>query len=88
MDPSITRTFPCPSCDTLPHQPPSPLPQGTKQLLDLARSFNNLQAFVHVSSAYTNMNAKPGSLVEESIYRLSYGDQLVNDHELVQVGVL
>ena len=60
--------------------------QGTKQLLDLARSFNNLQAFVHVSSAYTNMNAKPGSLVEESIYRLSYGDQLVNDHELVQVG--
>jgi fatty acyl-CoA reductase len=60
--------------------------EGTRQLLDLSRSFDNLRAFVHVSSAYTNMNATPGSLVHESIYRLSYGDQLVDDQELVQVG--
>lgn len=40
---------------------------------------------MHVSSAYTNMNAPPGSLVHESIYPLSYGDQLVDDNELVQV---
>jgi fatty acyl-CoA reductase len=60
--------------------------EGTRQLLDMARSFDNLQAFVHVSSAYTNMNAEPGSLVKEAIYPLSYGDQLVDDHELVQVG--
>jgi fatty acyl-CoA reductase len=59
--------------------------EGTRQLLDLARSFNSLQAFVHVSSAYTNMNATPGSLVHESIYRLSYGDQLVSDQDLVRV---
>jgi fatty acyl-CoA reductase len=62
--------------------------EGTKQLLDMSRSFKNLKAFVHVSSAYTNMHATPGSLVQESIYRLAYGDQLVDDHELVQVGKL
>lgn len=59
--------------------------EGTRQLLDMARSFNSLNAFVHVSSAYTNMNATPGSLVKEAIYPLSYGDQAVCDHELVQV---
>ena len=59
--------------------------EGTRQLLEIANSFHNLKAFVHVSSAYTNMNATPGSLVQESIYPLSYGDQLVSDSELVQV---
>lgn len=59
--------------------------EGTRQLLDIANTFANLQAFVHVSSAYTNMNATPGSLVHESIYPLSYGDQPVEDSELVQV---
>ena len=59
--------------------------EGTRQLLDIARSFNDLRAFVHVSSAYTNMNATQGSLVKEAIYPLSYGDQPVDDHELVQV---
>jgi hypothetical protein len=51
----------------------------------LAATFGGLKAFVHVSSAYTNMNATPGSLVHESIYPLTYGDQPVVDSELVQV---
>lgn len=59
--------------------------EGTRQLLNLARSFSNLAAFVHVSSAYTNMNAEQGSLVKEAIYPLSHGDQPVDDHDLVQV---
>lgn len=61
--------------------------EGTRQLLNLARSFSNLQAFVHVSSAYTNMNRASGSLVKEAIYPLSYGDMPVDDHELVQVKI-
>ena len=69
------------------HPPTPPVLQGTRQLLALASSFNDLRSFVHVSSAYTNMNAPPGSLVGESLYRLAYGDQPVNDHDLVQVGV-
>jgi fatty acyl-CoA reductase len=59
--------------------------EGTRQLLKLCCYFNNLQSFVHVSSAYTNMNAPVGSLVKEAIYPLSYGDNLVDDYELVQV---
>jgi fatty acyl-CoA reductase len=59
--------------------------EGTRHLLELASSFDDLKAFVHVSSAYTNMNATPGSLVSESLYPLKYGDQLVVDSELVQV---
>jgi len=62
--------------------------EGTRQLLDIANTFDNLKAFVHVSSAYTNMNATPGSLVQESIYPLSYGDQPVVDADLVQVSSL
>jgi hypothetical protein len=31
------------------------------------------------------MNAPVGSLVKEAIYPLSYGDNLVDDYELVQV---
>eukprot|EP00882_Tetradesmus_deserticola_P006829 GHRQ01007191.1.p1 GENE.GHRQ01007191.1~~GHRQ01007191.1.p1 ORF type:complete len:264 (+),score=67.51 GHRQ01007191.1:414-1205(+) len=58
--------------------------EGTRQLLKLCCYFNNLQSFVHVSSAYTNMNAPVGSLVKEAIYPLSYGDNLVDDYELVQ----
>eukprot|EP00775_Hariotina_reticulata_P006278 gene6278-6517_t len=58
--------------------------EGTRQLLKLAASFDNLTAFVHVSSAYTNMNAPSGSLVKEAIYPLTYGDQPVDDYELVQ----
>lgn len=58
--------------------------EGTRQLLKLSSSFNNLTAFAHVSSAYVNMNAAKGSLVKEAIYPLHYGDQLVDDHELVQ----
>lgn len=59
--------------------------EGTRHLLELASSFDDLKTFVHVSSAYTNMNATPGSLVSESLYPLKYGDQLVVDSELVQV---
>jgi thioester reductase-like protein len=59
--------------------------EGTRQLLEMAETFDNLKSFVHVSSAYTNMNATPGSLVQESIYPLTYGDQPVCDSELVQV---
>lgn len=59
--------------------------EGTRQLLELAGSCRSLSAFVHVSSAYVNMNATPGSLVQESIYSLSYGDQPVNAFELAQV---
>ncbi|KAF6255947.1 hypothetical protein COO60DRAFT_1702577 [Scenedesmus sp. NREL 46B-D3] len=58
--------------------------EGTRQLLKLCCYFNNLQSFVHVSSAYTNMNAPVGSLVKEAIYPLSYGDNLVDDYELVR----
>lgn len=59
--------------------------RGTQQLLQLAAGCDRLAAFVHVSSAYTNMNAVPGSLVKEAIYPLTYGDQPIDDAELVQV---
>lgn len=59
--------------------------EGTRQLLKLCCYLDNLESFVHVSSAYTNMNAPLGSLVKEAIYPLSFGDHLVDDYELVQV---
>lgn len=59
--------------------------EGTRQLLKLSSSFHHLTSFVHVSSAYVNMNAPKGSLVKEAIYPLLNGDQPVDDYELVQV---
>jgi nucleoside-diphosphate-sugar epimerase len=86
------------SCGAASPHPPSPLSpslgihellttnyEGTRQLLQLSRSLPHLASFVHVSSAYTNINRPQGSLVQESIYQLGYGDQPVVASELVQV---
>ena len=44
--------------------------QATQELLQVASTFKNLQAFVHVSTAFVNGNLPKGSRVLEHVYPL------------------
>lgn len=56
---------------------------GTQKLLDLAESFANLEVFVHVSTAYSNINQK---VIQEKIYEPICGYErtikLVQEHNM------
>ena len=59
--------------------------QGTREVLEVARSLQNLISFVHVSTAYSNFNQPVGATIIEKIYPLHYGDQRLKSQELVEV---
>ena len=44
--------------------------QATQSLLQLAKRMDSLQAFLHVSTAFVNVNQPAGSQVEEVLYSL------------------
>ena len=47
--------------------------QATRNMANLALGFNNLRAFVHLSTAYVNSNQPRGAHVEEKIYSMDLG---------------
>jgi hypothetical protein len=54
-------------------------------MLELASECRGLRAYVHVSSAFVNMNFPRHSLVHEKLYPLVHGDTVVTAESLVQV---
>jgi hypothetical protein len=60
---------------------------GTRRVLDLAARGARLRAVVALSSAAANVNAPPGSSVDEAIYPLFFGSQEVRGRGGVGVGV-
>ncbi|GBF91108.1 hypothetical protein Rsub_04777 [Raphidocelis subcapitata] len=57
---------------------------GTKRLLLLAGRMPGLRALVAVGSTAANVNAPPGSFVDEAIYPLFFGSQEVDHASLVE----
>ena len=57
---------------------------GTRRLLQLAVQMRHLRCFLHVSTAYVNVNQPRGSSIDERIYPLKLGQQLVDHAELVE----
>lgn len=55
---------------------------GTQRLLTLAAQMKNLNCFLHVSTAYVNVNFPKGSTVDEAIYPLMIGRQEA-DHQAI-----
>lgn len=49
--------------------------EGTRSVLELAASCRQLRSLVHVSTAFVNSNRPKGSVVEERLYPLAFGDQ-------------
>lgn len=54
---------------------------GTKALLDEVATWPALRCFTHVSSAFANVNQPMGSVVQEKIYPLHFGDTVAH-HEV------
>jgi hypothetical protein len=54
-------------------------------VLELAAAAGHLKALVHVSSAFVNMNQPRSSIVDEQVYPLKFGTQVVDVEELAQV---
>eukprot|EP00878_Enallax_costatus_P005649 GHUV01005923.1.p1 GENE.GHUV01005923.1~~GHUV01005923.1.p1 ORF type:complete len:571 (+),score=168.70 GHUV01005923.1:688-2400(+) len=57
---------------------------GTQRLLALAARMNALKCFVHVSTAYVNVNLPRGSYIEERLYPLYIGEQEVHHADIVE----
>jgi len=57
---------------------------GTRRLLQLASRMERLRCFLHVSTAYVNVNLPRGSSIEERIYPLKLGQQLIDHAEIVE----
>lgn len=57
---------------------------GTKRLLDIAARMKKLRAFVHVSTAYVNVNKPKHSSVDEALYPLNLGTQPVSHETVVE----
>lgn len=57
---------------------------GTQRLLRMATRITRLRCFLHVSTAYVNVNQPRGSSVEERIYRLKLGKQPISHAEIVE----
>jgi hypothetical protein len=60
--------------------------EGTRTVLELAASTQCLRGLVHVSSAYVNMNVPRGSTIDEAIYPLRLGRQVVDVEQIAKVG--
>eukprot|EP00882_Tetradesmus_deserticola_P005979 GHRQ01006295.1.p1 GENE.GHRQ01006295.1~~GHRQ01006295.1.p1 ORF type:complete len:319 (+),score=59.94 GHRQ01006295.1:134-958(+) len=58
--------------------------EGTRSVLELAAAAGHLKGLVHVSSAFVNMNQPRSSTVDEQVYPLKYGTQVVDVEELAQ----
>lgn len=56
---------------------------GTRRLLALAGAMGALRCFLHVSSAYVNVNLPKGSSVDEAIYPLHIGTQAAHHGAVV-----
>lgn len=54
-------------------------------MLELAAAAGHLKAIVHVSSAFVNMNQPRSTIVDEQVYPLKYGHQVVDVEELTRV---
>ncbi|KAF6261123.1 male sterility protein-domain-containing protein [Scenedesmus sp. NREL 46B-D3] len=58
--------------------------EGTRTVLELAAAAGHLKGLVHVSSAFVNMNQPRSSIVDEQVYPLKHGTQVVDVEELAQ----
>lgn len=56
-------------------------------MLELAASAQCLRGLVHVSSAFVNMNVPRGSIIDEAVYPLRLGRQVVDVEQIAKVGV-
>ncbi len=61
--------------------------EGTRTVLELAASAQCLRGLVHVSSAFINMNMPRGSIIDEAVYPLRLGRQVVDVEQIAKVGV-
>lgn len=59
--------------------------EGTRTVLELAAAAGHLKGLVHVSSAFVNMNQPRSSIVDEQVYPLKFGSQVVDVEELARV---
>jgi fatty acyl-CoA reductase len=57
---------------------------GTRRLLNLAMQMQQLRCFLHVSTAYVNINQPRGSSIEERIYPLKLGSGVVSHAAVVE----
>jgi hypothetical protein len=55
-------------------------------VLELAASAQRLRGLVHVSSAFVNMNMPRGSIIDEAVYPLRLGRQVVDVEQVAKVG--
>ena len=55
-------------------------------MLELAASAQRLRGLVHVSSAFVNMNMPRGSIIDEAVYPLRLGRQVVDVEQIAKVG--
>lgn len=62
--------------------------EGTRSVLELAAAAGHLKALVHVSSAFVNINQPRSSIVDEQVYPLKFGHQVVDVEQLNQVGAV
>ena len=54
--------------------------RGPKRMLQLAQQCHQLQAYVHVSTAYVNCNLPSGTRIMEELPKVSYdGDDLLDE---------
>ncbi len=60
---------------------------GTLETAALAGECAHLRAFVHISSAYVNINLPLRSVVHERVYGLHYGDQPIDTMAIAQVSM-
>lgn len=59
--------------------------EGTRTVLELAAASQQLRGLVHVSSAFVNMNMPRGSIIDEAVYPLRLGNQVVDVEQLAKV---
>ncbi|WIA39152.1 hypothetical protein OEZ86_005280 [Tetradesmus obliquus] len=57
---------------------------GTQRLLALAAAMPRLRCFLHVSTAYVNMNLERGATVDEVLYPLAVGRQASHFRDVVE----
>jgi len=61
--------------------------EGTRTVLELAAAAQQLRGLVHVSSAFVNMNMPRGSIIDEAVYPLRLGRQVVDVEQIAKVGL-
>lgn len=59
--------------------------EGTRTVLELAAAAQRLRGLVHISSSFVNMNMPKGSIIDEAVYPLRLGRQVVDVEQLAKV---